>query len=81
MWGARAAGLSDADDEGGAIAAIGVSGRGQCSVTASTILRGIKVLGIDMPSTLPPARRELWEEVIGEGTPPDLVDAIASGTT
>ena len=45
------------------------------------ILRGIKVLGIDMPSTPLQMRRELWEEVIQEATLLSLVDAIVSEVT
>ena len=42
------------------------------------ILRGIKVLGIDMPSTPLQMGRELWEEVIREATLLNLVDSIVS---
>ena len=54
--------------KGGAIAAIGVAGGAAFRATVfPLILRGIKVLGIDMPSTPLEMRRELWEEVIREG--------------
>ena len=76
-------GLSDADDEKRrAIAAIGVAGGAAFHATVlPLILRGIKVLGIDMPSTPLQMGRELWEEVIGEATLLSLVDAIASEVT
>jgi acrylyl-CoA reductase (NADPH) len=68
--------------KGGAIAAIGVSGGAAFRTTVyPLILRGIKVLGIDMPSTPLQMRRELWEEVIGEATLLNLVDAIVSELT
>ncbi|MEO6887578.1 MAG: acryloyl-CoA reductase [Ktedonobacteraceae bacterium] len=66
----------------GAIAAIGVSGGAafQASVYP-LILRGIKVLGIDMPSTPLQMGQELWEEVIREATLLGVVDSIASEVT
>ena len=68
--------------KGGAIAAIGVSGGASFHTTVfPLILRGIKVLGIDMPSTPLEMRRELWEEVIGEATLLNLVDSIVSEVT
>lgn len=66
----------------GAIAAIGVSGGAALRTTVfPLILRGIKVLGIDMSSTPLQLRQELWEEVIGEATLLSLVDAIVSEIT
>ena len=63
----------------GAIAAIGVAGGATFHATVfPLILRGIKVLGIDMPSTPLQTRRELWEEVIGERALLSSVDSIVS---
>jgi acrylyl-CoA reductase (NADPH) len=45
------------------------------------ILRGIKVLGIDMPSTPPQMRWELWGEVSREASLLSLADSIISGVT
>lgn len=68
--------------KGGAIAAIGVSGGAAFHATVyPLILRGIKVLGIDMPSTPLEMRRELWEEVIRETMLLSLADAIVSEVT
>jgi acrylyl-CoA reductase (NADPH) len=68
--------------KGGAIAAIGVSGGAALRATVfPLILRGIKVLGIDMPSTPLQMRRELWEEMIDEATLLSLVDAIVPEVT
>src|SRR6266496_4320280 len=86
---AASTGKPDAQDylrqttkKGGAIAAIGVSGGAAFRATVfPLILRGIKVLGIDMPSTPLQMRRELWEKVIGEATLLSLVDSIVSEVT
>ena len=79
VGGATLASLMRTTKKGGAIAAIGVSGGAAFRATVfPLILRGIKVLGIDMPSTPLQMRRELWEEVIGEATLLNLVDAIVS---
>lgn len=68
--------------KGGAIAAIGVAGGAAFHATVfPLILRGIKVLGIDMPSTPLQMRRELWEEVSREASLLNLVDAIVSEVT
>ena len=68
--------------KGGAIAAIGVSGGAAYHATVyPLILRGIKVLGVDMPSTSLHMRRDLWEEVIHEATLLSLVDSIVSEVT
>jgi acrylyl-CoA reductase (NADPH) len=45
------------------------------------ILRGIKVLGIDMPSTPPQMRWELWGEVSREASLLSLADSIISEVT
>ena len=82
VGGATLAYLMRTTKKGGAIAAIGVSGGAAlCATVFPLILRGIKVLGIDMPSTPLQMRRELWEEVIGEATLLSLVDSIASEVT
>jgi NADPH:quinone reductase-like Zn-dependent oxidoreductase len=67
---------------GGAIAAIGVAGGAAFHATVfPLILRGIKILGIDMPSTPLPMRQKLWEEMIDEKQILSLVDTIASEVT
>src|SRR6266480_5400792 len=77
VGGATLAYLMRTTKKGGAIAAIGVSGGAAFRATVfPLILRGIKVLGIDMPSTALQMRRELWEEMIGEATLLSLVDAV-----
>jgi putative YhdH/YhfP family quinone oxidoreductase len=82
VGGATLAYLMRTTKKGGVIAAIGVSGGAAFRATVfPLILRGIKVLGIDMPSTPLQMRRELWEEVIGEATLLSLVDSIASEVT
>jgi putative YhdH/YhfP family quinone oxidoreductase len=82
VGGATLAYLMRTTKKGGAIAAIGVSGGAAFQATVfPLILRGIKVLGIDMPSTPLQMRRELWEEVMREEALLSLVDAIASEVT
>jgi acrylyl-CoA reductase (NADPH) len=82
VGGATLAYLMRTTKKGGAIAAIGVSGGAAFRATVfPLILRGIKVLGIDMPSTQLQMRRELWEEVMGEATLLSLVDLIVSEVT
>jgi putative YhdH/YhfP family quinone oxidoreductase len=79
VGGATLAYLMRTTKKGGAIAAIGVSGGAAFRATVfPLILRGIKVLGIDMPSTPLQMRRELWEEVMREATLLSLADAIVS---
>jgi acrylyl-CoA reductase (NADPH) len=79
VGGATLAYLMRTTKKGGAIAAIGVSGGAAFRTTVfPLILRGIKVLGIDMPSTPLQMGRELWEEVMREATLLSLVDAIVS---
>jgi acrylyl-CoA reductase (NADPH) len=69
VGGATLAYLMRTTKKGGAIAAIGVSGGAAFHATVyPLILRGINVLGIDMPSTPLAMRRELWEEVMRETT-------------
>ncbi len=82
VGGATLAYLMRTTKKDGAIAAIGASGGAAFHGTVyPLILRGIKVLGIDMPSTPLQMRRELWEEVSREGTLLGLVDAIVSEVT
>ena len=82
VGGATLAYLMRTTKKGGAIAAIGVSGGATFHATVyPLILRGIKVLGIDMPSTPLQMRRELWEEVMGEEPLLSLVDTIVSEIT
>lgn len=82
VGGATLAYLMRTTKKGGVIAAIGVSGGAAFHATVyPLILRGIKVLGIDMPSTPLQMRRELWEEVSREETLLSLVDAIVSEVT
>lgn len=82
VGGASLAYLMCTTKKGGAIAAIGVSGGAAFHATVfPLILRGITVLGIDMPSTPPQMRHELWEEVIHEAALEGLADAIVSEVT
>ncbi len=82
VGGATLAYLMQTTKKGGAIAAIGVSGGAAFHSTVyPLILRGIKVLGIDMPSTPLQVRRDLWEGVLREATLLSLVDAIVSEVT
>src|SRR5581483_9986631 len=77
VGGATLAYLMRTTKKDGAIAAIGVSGGAAFQATVyPLILRGIKVLGIDMPSTPLQMGRELWEEVIHEATLLSVVDMI-----
>jgi acrylyl-CoA reductase (NADPH) len=82
VGGATLAYLMRTTKKGGAIAAIGVSGGAAFHATIyPLILRGIKVLGVDMPSTPLEMRRELWEEVTREEALLSLADAIVSEIT
>jgi len=82
VGGATVAYLMRTTKKGGAIAAIGVAGGAAFRATVfPLVLRGIKVLGIDMPSTSLHTRRELWEEVIGERALLSSVDSIVSEVT
>lgn len=68
--------------KGGGIAAIGVAGGAAFwSTVYPLILRGVMVLGIDMPSTPLEMRRELWDEVIQEASILSLVGVIVSEVT
>ena len=82
VGGATLAYLMRTTKKGGAIAAIGVSGGAAYHATVyPLILRGIKLLGVDMPSTSLHMRRDLWEEVVHETTLLSLVHAIVSEVT
>ena len=82
VGGASLAYLMRTTKKGGAIASIGVSGGAALRATVfPLILRGVKVLGVDMPSTPLQMGRELWEEVLCETTLLGQVDAIASEVT
>ena len=82
VGGATLAYLMRTTKKGGAIAVIGVSGGAAFHATVyPLILRGINVLGIDMPSTPLEMRRELWEEVMRETTLLSLSDVIVSEVT
>lgn len=79
VGGATLAYLMRTTKKGGAIAAVGVSGGAAFHATVyPLILRGINVLGIDMPSTPLVMRRELWEEVIRETTLLSFSEVIVS---
>lgn len=68
--------------KGGGIAAIGVAGGAAFHATVFPfILRGVNVLGIDMPSTTPELRRDLWEEVCQEAGLLDLADVQITEVT
>jgi acrylyl-CoA reductase (NADPH) len=65
--------------KGGAIAAIGVAGGATFHASVyPLILRGIKVLGIDMPSTPLDVRQGLWEEITRERALLSSINAIVS---
>jgi len=82
VGGATLAYLMRTTKKGGAIAAIGVAGGAAYHATVyPLILRGIKLLGVDMPSTSLHTRRDLWEEVVHETTLLSLVHAIVSEVT
>lgn len=64
VGGATLAYLMRTTKKAGAIAAIGVSGGGEFQATVyPLILRGISMLGVDLPSTSLQLRRDLWAEV------------------
>ncbi len=82
VGGATLAYLMRTTKQGGAIVAIGVAGGAAFRATVfPLILRGINVLGIDMPSTPLTMRRELLEEVMRETTLLSLSDLIISEVT
>ncbi|MGZ3678394.1 MAG: acrylyl-CoA reductase family protein [Ktedonobacterales bacterium] len=82
VGGATLAYLMRTTKKGGGIAAIGVTGGAAFGGTVyPLILRGIKVLGIDMPSTPPEVRRKLLDEVIHDASLLSLVDVMVSEVT
>lgn len=82
VGGATLAYLMRTTKKGGAIAAIGVAGGAAFHATVyPLILRGINVLGIDMPSTPLAMRQELWKEMMRETTLLSLSDVIVSEVT
>jgi len=82
VGGATLAYLMRTTKKGGGIAAIGVAGGAAFRATVyPLILRGIIVLGIDMPSTSHEVRRELWEEVVQEASLPGLGDVMLTEVT
>jgi acrylyl-CoA reductase (NADPH) len=82
VGGATLAYLMRTTKKAGAIAAIGVSGGAAFQATVyPLILRGIKVLGTDMPSTPLQMRWELWEEVMREEVLLSLVESIVAEVT
>jgi acrylyl-CoA reductase (NADPH) len=82
VGGATLAYLLRTTRKGGGIAAIGVAGGAEFRATVYPfILRGVMVLGIDMPSTAPEVRRELWEEIIQDASLLGLADVMVSEVT
>ena len=82
VGGATLAYLMRTTKKGGGIAGIGVAGGAAFRATVYPfILRGVMVLGIDMPSTPLEVRRELWEEVIQETSLLGLVNVMVSEVT
>ncbi len=79
VGGATLAYLMRTTKKGGGIAAIGVAGGAAFRATVyPLILRGVMVLGIDMPSTPPEVRRELWAEAIQEASLLGLEDVLVT---
>jgi putative YhdH/YhfP family quinone oxidoreductase len=79
VGGATLAYLLRTTKKGGGIAAIGVAGGAAFQATVyPLILRGVKVLGVDMPSTSAGLRDELWVEVQRGAPPESVVDALTS---
>jgi acrylyl-CoA reductase (NADPH) len=82
VGGATLAYLLRTTRKGGGIAAIGVTGGAAFRATVyPLILRGVKVLGIDMPSTPPEEGQELLDEVIHEASLLSLMDSMISEVT
>jgi putative YhdH/YhfP family quinone oxidoreductase len=82
VGGATLAYLMRTTKKGGGIAAIGVTGGGAFRATVyPLILRGVMILGVDMPSTPLEVRRELWEEVVQEASLPGLGDVMLTEVT
>jgi putative YhdH/YhfP family quinone oxidoreductase len=82
VGGATMAYLLRTTKKGGGIAAIGVAGGAAFQSTVyPLILRGIKVLGVDMPSTSASLREELWAEVLRAAPPASVLDGLTSEVT
>ncbi len=79
VGGATLAYLMRTTKKGGGIAAVGVAGGAAFEATVYPfILRGVMVLGIDMPSTPREVRQDLWEEVIQEANLASLGDVMVT---
>jgi putative YhdH/YhfP family quinone oxidoreductase len=79
VGGATLAYLMRTTKKGGGIAAIGVTGGAAFQATVfPLILRGVKVLGIDMPSTSANLRDELWTDVLRAAPPLNIVEELTS---
>lgn len=64
--------------KGGSIAAIGVTGGPTLNATVFPfILRGVNILGIDMPSCPVETRQELWHQLAGSFTWERVIDQVA----
>jgi acrylyl-CoA reductase (NADPH) len=82
VGGATLAYLMRTTKRGGGIASIGVAGGGAFRATVyPLILRGITVLGVDMPSTPLVLRHELWDEAIQQASSLGLEDVSTSEVT
>ena len=82
VGGATLAYLMRTTKKGGGIAAIGVAGGAALRATVyPLILRGVMVLGVDMPSTPLEVRRELWDEVVQEANLLGLGDVTITEVT
>jgi acrylyl-CoA reductase (NADPH) len=82
VGGATLAYLMRTTKKGGGIAAVGVTGGAAFRATVYPfILRGVMVLGIDMPSTPREVRRDLWEEVVREASLLGLEDVMVTEVT
>ena len=82
VGGATLAYLLRTTKKGGAIAAVGVAGGAAFSSTVyPLILRGVKLIGMDAPSTPLKLRRQLWEEIVQETRLPHLLEPIVTTVT
>ncbi len=82
VGGATLAYLLRTTKRGGAIAAVGVAGGAALHTTVYPfILRGITVVGIDLPSTPLQTQREVWNEVIADRSRLGGVEALVSEVT
>jgi acrylyl-CoA reductase (NADPH) len=82
VGGATLAYLMRTTKKGGGIAAVGVAGGAAFQTTVyPLILRGVMVLGVDMPSTPLEVRRELWDEVVQEASRLGVGDVMVTEVT